>query len=98
MLSRLKYFGKKPLCNLKECRAPKCGNFVFPLCYRCLGVIIGGIFSYYITLNIYVSLLLMVPFFIDTTLQYSHIKESTNIRRFITGILFGVALNIFNIK
>ncbi len=96
MLKRIKYFGKKPLCNLQECRAPKFKNFVFPLCYRCIGLIIGGVVSYFLNTTITISLMLALPFLIDVTLQYFNIFKSTNLRRFVTGILFGLSLNIFN--
>ena len=96
MFKRIKYFGKKPLCNMQKCRAPRFKNFVFPLCYRCTGLIIGTGLCYFLKTTILTSLLLSIPFMIDIILQYLKIKESTNFRRFFTGILFGLSLNIFN--
>ena len=68
----------------------------FPVCARCTGVFIGK-FVAYATLLIY-----SLPFnfyvlgcmimFIDWFMQYIGICESTNIRRFITGIIGGGSL------
>lgn len=40
----------------------------------------------------YIVVLLMIPLILDGTIQRVTSYESTNIRRLITGILFGIAL------
>ena len=40
-MNKIYSIGFAPLCNGKESRAPHIGNFVFILCWRCTGVIIG---------------------------------------------------------
>lgn len=95
--------GKIPLCNSKEERAPKIFGFVFPLCYRCIGLIIGGLLgsSMYSNgvlnykNNLTFILMLGLPFLLDTLAQNMLKKISTNIKRLLTGILFGIALANF---
>jgi len=68
-----------------------------------LGLIIGGLIGSRLYLtntlnyknNMYFIALLGVPFLIDTITQYVANIESTNKKRFITGILFGIALANF---
>ncbi|MEI8032256.1 MAG: DUF2085 domain-containing protein, partial [Chlorobiaceae bacterium] len=45
-----------------------------------------------VTLPVTVSVIMAMPLGVDWTLQRVGILESTNIRRFVTGILFGFAL------
>ncbi len=71
-------------------------GYQFPVCARCTGVIIG-----YIAATVYVALFLpnfvsgllcCVIMFIDWCVQYLKIKQSTNIRRLITGIIGGFGI------
>jgi len=98
VIDRLRSFGKKPLCNLRAERAPKLGNFVFPLCYRCTGLVVGGIvlFSFSITTDSLLSLLLFIPLPLDYSLQYFTSYESNNFKRFFSGVLFSLGLGLFN--
>ncbi|MBU2524006.1 DUF2085 domain-containing protein [Patescibacteria group bacterium] len=98
IIARISQIGKKPICNLRCERTPKYKGVVFLFCYRCTGVIIGGIFAAilkYLALS-YSSwillLLLTAPLIIDGFIQKLKIKESNNLKRFVTGILFGVGL------
>lgn len=69
-------------------------KYQFPLCARCTGISLGYIaalltapfrsFSYYIAI-------LMFPLAIDGTVQYFAKYESTNLKRIVTGILYGFA-------
>lgn len=98
---RMSFFSIKPLCNLKEERTLQIGTFVFPLCFRCMFIFIFFILSFLIfikskiKLNKYlfiISLIILIPMIIDGSIQTFFSIESTNIRRSITGSLFGLGL------
>ena len=98
---RWKYFGKCPLCNLREDTSFCVGNFCFPVCYRCCAIIISSLCGNYILQECLVSwfacligLILIIPCFLDGILQYYFYVESTNNRRITTGIFagFGIAI------
>lgn len=68
----------------------------FPLCARCTGILIGyfvGIAYLIIFKNFSLPflLILLLPLLIDGIGQYVGFWVSTNTRRFITGILAGIA-------
>jgi len=71
-------------------------NRQLPLCARCSGVIIGSLFAYALFLFWTPPLLLclvgLAVMFTDWLIQRLDIKESTNIRRFITGVIGGYSL------
>jgi len=91
-------FGTVPLCNKNKDRAPRIGEFVFPLCWRCSGVILGlfiamlcrKVFPAMECIPLLFAMLLTFPLIIDGTTQYITKKESNNMRRFVTGILFSM--------
>lgn len=95
--------GKIPLCNKKKERAPKIFSFVFPLCYRCIGLVIGGLLGGQMYSNgvlnyknnLIFILILSLPFLLDTLAQNMLKKNNTNTKRLLTGILFGIALANF---
>ena len=100
---RLEGIGKIPLCNMKKERAPQIFGFVFPLCYRCIGLIMGGLLGSIMYNNgilnqknnwIFISIL-SLPFLLDTLAQKIFKKDSTNTKRLLTGVLFGIALANF---
>lgn len=68
----------------------------FPICARCTGELVGIIISFFtywiIHTSVLFSLILMIPMVADGFLQLLTKYESNNIKRFITGILFGYAL------
>ncbi len=96
---RKSYLWKAPICNLKANRAPKLGQYYFPLCWRCTGILIG---SFLLKFNFFSSviypksfgILLILPFLIDVILQYVFCIESKNIRRFFSGIFVVFGINI----
>jgi len=99
IINRLRLFGHAPLCNLRPERAFRVGSFVFPLCARCTGLVVGVIVCFGcqalgapVTLPVIVSIIMALPLPVDWTLQRAGILESTNARRFVTGIFFGFAL------
>lgn len=93
-------FGKMPLCNRKPNHGFKIGSYFFPLCCRCTGLICGGIIGSLLVLykilcfenNYFLIILLGTPFVIDAFSQFWFKIESLNIKRILTGILFGIAL------
>lgn len=69
----------------------------FPVCARCTGVHIGYItFPLFvfnvIEINLLWTMLLIIPTYIDGLIQAYLNIESTNIRRFITGLMSGVGM------
>ena len=68
----------------------------FPVCARCTGAALGQlagalIFSWY-RMPVWLCLLLCGLMFGDWLLQRLSVRESTNLRRFLTGIGCGCAL------
>lgn len=73
-------------------------EYQFPVCARCLGMLIGHflgvlIFMFY-RLPIILAIVFCLITFIDWFLQYLGVIESTNWRRLITGILGGIGVVI----
>lgn len=94
---KLMHFGKKLGCHQMSCRSFFYKNYQFPLCARCLGIVIGELIIAPIVLilgfnHLILNLLLIFLMVLDGTLQYYHILESNNIRRLITGLGFGYGL------
>lgn len=84
-------------CHRKQERSFKFGNYTFPLCARCTGILIGifvglVIHTLNITFNFQQSFILIFPMFIDGTLQLFSKWESYNLIRFITGLLFSTVI------
>lgn len=68
----------------------------FPICARCTGELMGMIAGIPISIfygcpRFHIVLLLMIPLIFDGFLQKLTSYESGNIRRLVTGILFGIA-------
>lgn len=91
-------------CHQRADRSFSIGNYQFPVCARCTGIIISTIIAYIVYFKRKIefgkSVWMIVPMVIDGTLQYSRICESNNKRRFITGMLGGfgctcIRLNLF---
>lgn len=96
LLARLALFGKVPLCNGIASRAMHLGDFCFPLCYRCMMFII----CFLLTLKFgkkhqcpwIILFLCLLPMIIDGWMQTFYGIESYNLRRMLTGGLFGFAI------
>lgn len=70
----------------------------FPICARCTGELIGILAGIPVILiaglpDAWITAVMMLPLIIDGTLQRLTSYESKNIRRLMTGILFGIALD-----
>jgi uncharacterized membrane protein len=87
-----------PLCNGIPERAPKIGQFIFPLCWRCTGLFIGislfsilaFVFNFEPVTYIWTALL-GIPALLDVYCQIFFNYKGSNIVRFITGIFLGVS-------
>ena len=67
----------------------------FPLCSRCTGIYLGYLSLPFFTIdlihiNLLISIILIMPTFIDGLTQAYCNRESNNVLRFITGIMSGV--------
>ena len=75
-------------------RSFTCRGYQFPVCARCTGIFIGHIAAIFlciigVRISFIISVLLILIMACDGFLQLFKIKQSTNIRRLITGILAG---------
>ncbi len=86
-------FGEKLGCHQMADRSFFVGNKQFPLCARCTGVGLATplafIRYFFKALPVWQCLVLCSVMFLDWAVQRVGIKQSTNCRRFITGILGG---------
>ena len=69
-------------------------------CSRCLGILIGGTVGlicvlYQYRIDLFWSVLLLLPLILDGFLQAFGYRESNNIVRLVTGFIFGVGLQFF---
>ena len=83
-------------CHCKPERSFFIKNHPFPICARCTGMLVGFILSL-CTYSFYqMSLgwlcLLMIPGLTDGLIQMMTAYESTNMKRFFTGLLMGYSL------
>lgn len=91
-------------CHQRSDRSFFFKNYQFPLCARCSGMVLGYIFSIAViigsgSISVIVSFIFMGIMFLDWFIQFKKLKESTNTRRLITGIIggYGVIGILFNI-
>ena len=98
---RINHIGKIPLCNGIAKRAPHIFGYCFPLCYRCtffILVMIMTLMIYYYRrkrISLSIAIWLLIPMVIDGCLQTFWGIESTNLRRALTGGLFGLGIGSF---
>ena len=88
-----KYWG----CHQIYERSFSLRNYQLPLCARCTGILCGYILAIVLLLlrfkvKFYMCVVMVVPLVLDGSLQYFFKIMSNNIRRFITGILFGFGI------
>ena len=82
-------------CHHKKDRCFTIRNYVFPLCSRCFGILIGILITiFFIAFSIKLPLLicpvLVVPLILDGATQSLTKRYSNNYLRFITGCMFSV--------
>jgi uncharacterized membrane protein len=99
--------GSKTGCHQMNDRSFSFKGYQFPVCARCTGLLFGQIIGFLLSLffiKCEIRLLLCLAVFstlllgVDGLGQLKKLWTSTNPRRFITGILCGNFVTIFNIK
>lgn len=75
----------------------------FPICARCTGILCGYIvglilLAFYGRISLTLAFLMVLPMVIDGTGQLVNKWKSNNIRRLITGILGGIAIDFLIIN
>ena len=88
-------------CHQRADRSFFFKGYQFPVCARCTGVLIG----YCLTIPVYLlwkfyyqqCLIACLIMLLDWMIQYLKIRESTNIRRLVTGVLGGFGVFGFQI-
>ena len=88
-----KYWG----CHQMPERSFFIKKYQLPVCARCTGMMVGYIASTLlvilkIKIREFLCVLLMIPMIVDGCIQYKTKYLSNNIRRFITGIMYGIGL------
>ncbi|CAK7000580.1 DUF2085 domain-containing protein [Fusobacterium varium] len=89
------------MCHSRPDRSFYFNGKQFPICARCTGVLLGWIIGiiYCILLEVprgWVTVLILIPLMVDGGTQALGKRESNNILRCVTGILFGMgAIFIF---
>ncbi len=74
-----------------------CGKYQMPVCARCTGMMIGYLvaivlFIMDMHLTFIASILLILPLIIDGSIQYKTRYTSNNLKRLVTGIMYGIGL------
>lgn len=82
-------------CHQMKERTLSIKGIYFPVCARCTGIILGQIIGIIlllgnVSINIYLGLGFLLLMFLDWLFQFLGIRESTNIRRLLTGTLCGI--------
>lgn len=93
---KLMKMGRWTGCHQRADRSFFVGEYQFPICARCTGVLLGQIVAIPLYFVLHLPGVVLVLFcgimFFDWFLQSLKILESTNYRRLITGTLAGYAL------
>lgn len=83
-------------CHCRDDRSFHYKGVKFPLCARCTGelsgIICGMAIYAFFQMSWYGYVVLMIPLIIDGFVQLKTQYQSTNARRFVTGVLFGYGL------
>ncbi len=93
-IKSMKFCSKYCRCHQLPQRSFFVKGYQLPLCARCTGIFIGNIIVVLLLpLKIadYKFALFMLPMIIDGGIQYMTEYRSNNIRRLVTGIMFGIS-------
>ena len=83
------------MCHRKPERSFFWKGKQFPFCARCTGIYLGYLsipVFIFVTMNLWLSLLLIVPTTLDGLTQAYFNRESNNILRLITGLMAGIGI------
>jgi len=90
--------GAKYGCHQRPDRSFAIRGYQFPICARCTGMVLGTLFALpfalYKKLSISKSILMVIPLVLDGMIQKIGIKESTNMRRLVTGCIGGFGITM----
>ena len=96
MVRLLDDIGAASGCHQMPERSSFYKGYQFPVCARCTGVFVGQlsaiIYGFFWKISPCISVVLLGVMGIDWGVQEIGIKESTNLRRFLTGICGGFGL------
>lgn len=88
-------------CHQKLERSFSVGEYQFPVCARCTGIILSKPFAWLMYRKIHrpalYGLCLIAPMTIDGLSQYLGLQVSNNNRRFVTGFIGGFGISILKI-
>lgn len=94
----MQWFAKYWGCHQIAERSFSLGNYQFPLCARCTGILLGeivGIILAFFTTSYWQTVFLLIPMAADGLTQLLGWRTSTNLLRFITGLLGGYSIVTF---
>ena len=97
VLALLQGIGDRSGCHQMAERSICVRGYTFPVCARCTGVFFGQIFAvlllpFGIVCPWYIAVCFLGVMGLDWLVQRTGLKESTNIRRVVTGYLGGFGL------
>lgn len=88
--------GKKLGCHQLPERSFFWNGYQFPVCARCTGVYLGeliALFGHFLIGSYWrIDLLFCLIMLLDWTIQFLHIRPSTNPRRLVSGLLCGYGM------
>ena len=83
-------------CHCRDDRSFYYKGRKFPICARCtgelVGIVIGTLFFIFFQPKFLILLFVLIPMILDGSIQMLTTYESTNLRRLVTGVLFGYGL------
>ena len=91
-----------PCCHQLPERSFFIKGYQLPVCARCVGVFISSLIAMIMffkrRISIIASVLMSLVMLVDWLLQFFNIKQSTNKRRLVTGLVGGFGWTILNLK
>lgn len=92
-------WGHRVGCHQRPDRSFFYKSYQFPVCARCTGVLLGYVIAFPLFFlwrtSCFPSALICLVMLLDWLIQFLGIRESTNCRRLVTGILGGYGIMIF---
>lgn len=96
---RMLAMGQRPLCNLQKSRAPHVAGVCLPLCSRCLGLLAGGCLAIFpwmaetmILIPEPIRWVMLVALPLDHLAGRFGLDPGSNLRRFLTGVVFSIGV------